>query len=86
MTTQPEDPLIWHGGRADEPYREERERGGRLVEEEAQFAPRGVDDRQTDLPPVEADDDPDNVEQAASPADQPVADAAHPDDAEDLED
>ncbi len=84
MTSQPEDPLVYHGGRAGDPFREERDRGDHPSKDEASFAPRGVDDRQRDAPTASevafeegADiDDPVGTTGEDSSVDQPAADDA----------
>ncbi len=48
MTISPEDPLKYHGGHAEDLFREERERGHTMTEDETLFAPGGYDDRQSD--------------------------------------
>ncbi len=69
MTISPEDPLKYHGGHADDLFREERERLHTMIEDETLFAPDGYDDRQADaVRPAHADQD-DAVDQ---PSDQPA--------------
>lgn len=75
MTISPEDPLKYHGGHAEDLFREERERGHTMTEDETLFAPGGYDDRQWDAgrSAHDAQEEQEEQEEAAGqPSDQPA--------------
>ncbi len=69
MTISPEDPLKYHGGHAEDLFREERDRGYTLTEDETLFAPGGYDDRQLDAGRSAHEE---HEEAAGQPSDEPA--------------
>lgn len=72
MTISPEDPLKYHGGHAEDLFREERDRGRTLTEDETLFAPGGYDDRQSDAGRSAHEEHEEHEEAAGQPSDQPA--------------